>query len=285
MVEFLQYIVSGISLGAVYGLVGIGFTMIYNSTKIINFAQGEFVMLSGMIAAVLVEAGMGLLLAIFFAVGGSTLMGWVLKICVSHSKKASTLSLIILTLGFSLTLRGLVEVFLGKEIHRLPSLVGEGTFSFLGAIVTIQGFFVVVVLILVATLLYFFFTRMKEGKAMLGASENADGAQVVGISLSKTLLLNFLLATLSAGIAGIILTPITAVHFESGIFLGLKGFCAAIIGGLANPFAAILGGMALALTESLVAGYISSEYKDVFAFLLLLLILVFRPEGLLKRRL
>ncbi len=280
MTELLQYSFSGITVGFIYALVGLGFTVIYNSSKIINFSQGEFVMIGGMTAVFLSYAKFPFILAFPLAIIVASLLGYILFKLVSLSKNSSVTSLIILTLGYAVFTRGIAQVGFDKQMHTLPSFISNSPILIFGATITPQAILVIIVSLVIVFSLYYLFNKTKLGKAMLATADNKNAAKLVGISVQKILIMNFMLSAGIAAIAGIVLTPITSTNYEIGIMLGLKGFCAAIIGGIGNPFGAVLGGVLLGILESFVAGYLSSEYKDAVAFIVLLLILFFFPGGL-----
>jgi len=280
MTELFAFLLSGITVGFVYALVGMGFTVIYNSSGIINFAQGEFVMAGGMSMVFILAAGVPLVPAFGLAIIVTAMLGILLWKLTDLSKDSSQVSLIILTLGFAIFLRGLAEVVFDKELHTIPSFVGDGSMEIYGAILSYQSILVIAVSILIVVALWLFFKKTRLGKAMIAASDNVEAAKLMGINIKRILMLNFAISASIAAIGGVLLTPITSTNYEVGIMLGLKGFAAAIIGGLSNPFGAVLGGLILGIMEVLVAGYLSSEYKDAVAFIIMLLILFLRPGGI-----
>jgi len=280
MTELLQYTFGGLTVGFIYALVGLGFTVIYNSSKIINFSQGEFMMVGGMAAVFLSYLKFPFILAFPLAVIFASLLGYVLFKLVSMSSNSSVTSLIILTLGYSVFVRGAAQVGFDKQMHTLPAFINDEPISVFGATITSQALLIIAVSLCIVAGLYYLFNKTKIGKAMLATADNKDAAKLVGISVQKILIMNFMMSGAIAAIGGIVLTPITSTNYEIGIMLGLKGFCAAIIGGIGNPFGAVFGGVLLGILESFVAGYISSEYKDAVAFIVLLLILFFFPGGL-----
>jgi len=280
MNELFAFVLSGVTVGFIYTLVGLGFTVIYNSSGIINFSQGEFVMAGGMSSVFLLYAGLPLGVSFILAILITSMIGIALMKLISFSKDGSQVSLIILTLGFAIVLRGLAQVIFDKQLHTLPSFVGDGSFDIYGTTLSYQSLLIIVGSIIIVIALYLFFQKTKTGQAMMAASNNVDAARLMGINIKKILMLNFAISAVIASIGGILLTPITSTNYEVGIMLGLKGFCAAIIGGLGHPFGAVAGGLILGILESLVAGYISSEYKDAVAFVVLLAILFFMPGGI-----
>jgi branched-chain amino acid transport system permease protein len=280
MAELFAFSLSGLTVGFGYALVGMGFTVIYNSSGIINFAQGEFVMAGGMVMVFVLAAGIPTAPAFALAVLVTALLGVALWKLIDLSRESSQVSLIILTLGYAIFLRGLTEVVLDKELHTLPSFVGDGAFEIMGAVLSYQAVLIILVSIAIVVALWLFFRKTRTGKAMIAVSNNPESARLMGINVRTVLMLNFAISASIAAVGGILLTPIASTNYEVGIMLGLKGFAAAIIGGLSNPFGAVLGGLILGLIEALVAGYLSSEYKDAVAFIIMLLILFVRPGGI-----
>ncbi|HEX7650552.1 MAG TPA: branched-chain amino acid ABC transporter permease [Noviherbaspirillum sp.] len=279
--QFLQFLFSGITVGAAYALAALGFTIIYNTSSVINFAQGEFIMLGGMLSAVMLSAGVPLPIAIALAIIATGIVGLVLeKLVIEPARNAEVVTLIIITIGASLTLRGLVQVFLGKGNRALPAFSGETPIRILGASLLPQSLWVLGVALAIVAVLGWFFTRTVLGKAMLATSYNKLAAQLVGINTKLILLLSFGLSAVLGAVGGIILAPITYTSYDIGIMLGIKGFVAAVLGGLGGGVGAVAGGLLLGVAESMGAGYISSAYKDAVPFVLILLILFFRPSGL-----
>lgn len=283
--EFLQYLFSGLTSGAIYALVGLGFALIYNASHVINFAQGEFVMLGGMGTVFIAAAGVPLPLAAVLAIVLAALVGFALeKLAVEQTRNASVVTLIIITIGASIFVRGGAQVAFDKQFHTLPPFTGDTPINILGATITPQSLWVLGVTVVIVMALQYFFNRTLMGKAILATSHNPLAAKLVGINVNVVLLMSFGLSAALGAIAGILITPITSTNYEVGIMLGLKGFSAAILGGLGSGFGAIAGGLILGIVESLGAGYISSEYKDVMAFVIILAALFFLPSGLFGKR-
>ena len=279
--EFLQYVCAGLTSGAIYALVALGFSIIYNASHVINFAQGEFIMIGGMSAAALLGAGAPLWLAAPGAVVVVMIVGVALERCaVGRARNASVTTLIIITIGASIFLRGLVEWLMGKEIHAIPAFSGEAPILVAGATLAPQSLWVLGSAGVAIICLWYFFNRTLHGKAMLATSHNRLAAELVGIAVKRVLLLSFALSAMLGAVAGIVITPIAFTYSEAGIMLGLKGFAAAVLGGLGNGLGAVLGGLVVGLSEAFAAGYISSAYKDAVAFIIILLVLFFMPNGL-----
>ncbi len=285
MADLLQFLAAGVTAGAVYALVALGFSIIYNASHVINFAQGEFVMIGGMTAVTLAGTGVPLVLAVPLAAAAAALAGLALeRLAVGQAKGASTVSLIIITIGASIFLRGVAQLVWGKNFHRLPSFSGDDPVLLLGAAIQTQSFWVLGVAALVVFLLHRFFSRSLLGKSVLAPSYYKIAARLVGINVKAVLLFSFGLSAALGGLAGILTAPITLTWYNVGTGLGLKGFAAAILGGLGSFPGAIVGGLALGLVESLATGYISSSYKDAIAFVVILAVLLVAPSGLLGAR-
>lgn len=283
--EFLQFLLSGITIGAIYALAGLGFSIIYNSSHVINFAQGEFIMLGGMSTVALVGTGLPLAAAIPIAVAATMLVGFALeKFAIEPARDAEVVTLVIITIGASIFLRGVAQLLWGKDFHSLPSFTGDTPINLFGAIILPQSLWVLGVTAVVIALLGWFFNRTLAGKAMLATSYNRMAAQLCGIAVKRVLLLSFGLSAMLGAIGGIVVTPIAFTSYEAGIMLGLKGFTAAVLGGLGNGTGAVVGGLIVGVAEAMGAGYVSSAYKDAIAFIIILFVLFFMPNGLFGKR-
>ena len=282
LAQFLQFLFSGVTVGATYALAALGFTLIYNASHVINFAQGEFIMLGGMLSVFFSQAGLPMPLALGLAIAVPALVGMALeKLAVEPVMGAETVTLIIITIGASLVIRGLVQVWLGKGTFSLPAFSGEKPILVLGATLMPQSLWVLGVSALVVLALGYFFKYTLYGKAMLATSYNRGAAQLVGIHTGGVLLVSFALSAAVGALGGVLLTPITLTSYDTGILLGLKGFVGAVVGGLGNGLGAVIGGLLVGVMEAMGAGYISSAYKDAIPFILSLFILFFLPRGIL----
>ena len=281
LAQFLQFLFSGITVGATYALAALGFTLIYNASNVINFAQGEFIMLGGMLTVFFVQSGLPMPVAIMLAILVPAIVGVLVeKLAIEPAKGAETVTLIIITIGCSLIIRGIVQVWLGKNTHTLPPFTGGEPIAILGATLLPQSLWVLGVTAVVVAALWYFFSRTLAGKAILATSFNPVAAQLVGINTSWVLFISFALSAALGAIGGILVAPITMTSYDVGIMLGLKGFVAAVVGGLGSGLGAVLGGLLVGIVEAMSAGYISSAYKDAVPFLLILAILFFMPRGL-----
>ncbi|HEY4957712.1 MAG TPA: branched-chain amino acid ABC transporter permease [Caldimonas sp.] len=283
--QWLQYVASGLTAGAIYALVALGFSIIYNASGAINFAQGEFVMIGGMSAVTLVGAGLPLAAAVPLAVLAAVVVGLLLeKLAIEPARKADTVTLIIITIGAALFLRGLAQLVWDKRVHALPAFSGDTPLRIMGATVLPQSLWVLGGAALAVAGLSWFFGRTLFGKAMLATSYNPLAAQLVGINTRTVLFASFGLAAMLGALGGVLIAPIAFTSYDTGIMLGLKGFAAAMLGGLGSFSGAVVGGLLLGLTEGLGAGFVSSAYKDVIAFAIILAVLFFLPGGLLGAR-
>lgn len=281
-VQLLQYTLSGITIGSIYAMVAIGFNIIYNSTGIINFSQGEFVMLGGMLAVYFNKTlHIPLLPTGIFSVFIVILIGILFERFAIHTlKNASIITLIIITIAASILFKGGAMFIWGKDAYVLPSFSGDTPFRLLGATILPQTLWILGFLCLIVTTLFIFFRFSIVGKGMKACAYNKRAARIVGINVNRMVLLSFALSALIGGIAGVIVTPITLAHYDRGSLLGLKGFGTAIFGGLGNMGGAVAAGLIIGLLESYSAGLISSGYKDAVALIILLLVLFFRPGGI-----
>ncbi len=279
---WLQFLAGGLTIGAIYALVALGFSIIFNASHVLNFAQGEFVMIGGMSAVSFIGMGLPMPLALLCAVAVTGVVGLLLEwLAVGRARRFDVVTLIIITIGASIFLRGLAQLVWDKSIHALPPLSGDAPISILGATIVPQSLWVIGVTVVVVAALTWFFNRTLLGKAMLATSYNRFAAQLVGIEVRKVLFASFGLAAALGALAGVLIAPITFTSYDAGIMLGLKGFAAAMLGGLGSFPGAIIGGVLLGLLESLGAGYLSSAYKDVIAFVIILAVLFVRPDGIL----
>lgn len=281
LAQFLQFLFSGVTVGATYALAALGFTLIYNASNVINFAQGEFIMLGGMLAVYFTQAGLPLPAALLLAILVPAVVGVLIeKLAIEPVKGAEPVTLIIITIGASLVIRGLAAVIFGKSTFSLPAFSGDTPIEILGATLLPQSLWVLGVTAVVVVALWYFFNRTLHGKAMLATSYNRLAAELVGINTSWVLFMSFAMSAALGALGGILLTPITLTSYDVGIMLGLKGFVAAVLGGLGNGLGAVVGGLLVGILEAMGAGYISSAYKDAIPFVLILFILFFMPRGL-----
>jgi len=282
--EFLHFAFSGITVGAVYALVALGFTLIYNASDVINFAQGEFVMLGGMTTVFLGLAGVPLPLAAALAIVVTVAVGLALhRFAIEPARASGAVVLIIITIGASIFLRGVAQVVFDKRFHSLPSFIGGDAIRVGGAAILPQSLVVLAGAVVIVVLLWAFIERTLTGKAMIATAANEVAARLVGIDTRAIVALSFAISAAIGAVAGILITPITLTSYDVGSLLALKGFAAAMLGGIGSAVGAVIGGLLLGLFEAFAAGYVSSQYKDAVAFLIILIVLFAMPRGLFGR--
>jgi len=285
LAPLLQYFISGLTNGAIYALIALGFGIIFNTTTIINFAQGEFVMLGAMCAISIYHLAPSLPLAFMGGVIIVSLVGLAFeRLALRPVVAASPLTLIIITVGAGVFLKGVAMLLWGKESYTLPPFSGEAPLHLGTATILPQNLWVLGLTLVLVLALEAFFRLTLMGKAMRACAYNLRAARLVGIAASRMVQLSFALSALLGAGAGILIAPLTLGVYDMGTMLGLKGFAAAIIGGLGSLLGGVLGGLLLGLAESFTSGLISSGYRDAVAFLLLLVVLFLRPRGLLGGR-
>ena len=279
---FPQFFVSGITNGSIYSLIALGYCLIQNATGLVNFVQGDFVMIGALLTVTLWQvAGLPMPLALVLAIAAVAVLGMALERGpIRHSRNRDLLSLVIITIGASISFRGSAMLIWGKNAHTLPSLGGESPIFFLNAAILPQSLWILGLSLAILGLLYLFFHFTLVGKAMRAAADNPFGAVLVGISVRRIVALAFALSGALGAIGGILITPITSMSYDTGVMLGLKGFAAAVLGGYGSVPGAVVGGLLLGVLEALGAGYISSASKDAIAFVMLLFILFVKPSGL-----
>jgi len=284
MQEILQYIFSGITSGAIYAVIAVGFSMLYNSTELINFAHGEFVML-GALSMVTLSGPMQLPLipAFLVSVIGVACLGMLFeRLAIRTVRHPNPIVLIIITVGASIFLKGLGMLIWGKDAHTIPPFTDHPPLDIAGAKLLSQSIWIVVIVLLMAAGLHLFYKKSLTGKAMEACAISQKAAWLVGIPSKFMTLLAFGLSTGMGAVAGVIIAPITMSSYDMGTMLGLKGFCAAMLGGLGSLWGSLIGGLLLGILESLGVGLVSSGLKDATAFMLLLFILYVRPSGIIS---
>lgn len=281
----LQFLCTGLTIGSIYALIALGFTIIYNASGVVNFAQGEFVMLGALLAVTLTAHGVPLVPALVVSVALVTLLGCLLERgFIRPLAGRPVITPIIVTIGASITLRGVSMLAWGKDALPLAPLPGPPTVALGSAVLQFQSVWVLGISLVAMVCLRLFFDRTLTGRAMRANAANREGALLVGINPGRMVMLSFMFSAAIGALAGALIAPITLASYEMGTMLGLKGFSAAILGGLGSSPGAILGGLLLGVLESFAAGFISSGYKDAVAFVVLLLVLFLRPTGLLGAR-
>ncbi len=282
----MQFLYSGLTSGSIYGLVALGFNIIYNTTGLINFAQGEFVMLGGM----LIYSLFCVFEVPFYTALPLTLLGCFIigvlyeRVFINLARYKTEINLVTLTIAASIIMRDVAMHIWGRDSLRVDDYIPVVNVQMPGGVISSQSILIIAVSMLVAWGLNMFLKKSKYGKAMRACFDDQTAAETCGINVRSVRIMSFAVSSAMAGIAGVIISPITFVTYDDGIMIGLKGFAAAILGGLGNFWAAVAGGLLLGIFESFSASVIPSGYKDAMAFFVILLILFFKPDGLFGRK-
>lgn len=281
MSDLLQLVFSGLAQGAVYGLVALGFVAVFAVREIVNLAQGEYSALAGLSAISAVAAGVPLLPAILLVVPMVLVVSVVIeRLCIAPVRRMTPLVSIILTLGISTALKALMLVIWGPQARGLPAFPGKDVVM-AGVSIRSQELWILGIAAVVGAAVVWAYENTLLGKAMRACAEQPIAARLVGISPRTATMISFGVAGFVGAVAGVIGSPIYFSSWEYGLALGLKGFVAATLGGLVSLRVAMVGGLVLGVLENLVAGYIDTGYRDAVAFLVLLLVLLVRPQGLM----
>ena len=287
MISFPQLLlltIRGLMVGSIYALIALGFQIIYNTTGIINFAQGEFVMLAGVVAGWLYEFhNWPIWLAVIAALLAVTLAGILMEyLTIRPAGEAGLLLLIIITLGVSIMLKALASLFWGTDPFFLPDFSGGRGLRMAGFLVEGQYIVIMGTTVLVMVLLGLFFKYTRTGFAMRACFYNRVGARLVGIDVKGISTISFGMSAFLGGICGLLVTPVLSMNFAQGTMLGLKGFCAAILGGMGSPLGSVVGGMSIGMLEQF-SCWFSSIYRDTLALSIVVIMLLIRPQGILGK--
>ena len=282
--ELLQLALAGLKNGSIYALLALGYTIVYAATNVINFAQGEFYMLGGMLAVLgFSRFGLPLVIAAPLSVVAVAGIGMLFEfLAIRPRKDADPMALVIITVGGSLVFASLGRHLFGSDALALPEFTPGPSLAFAGAAIERQTLWIwglVVAAVAGLTLLY---GRTRLGRAMRACMQNREAARLMGIDTARVVMISFGLAAALGALAGVAVTPLTSTRFDIGAGIAVKGFAAAVLGGLGSPLAAVAGGVLLGLIEQAVIPF-SSVMKDVVALAVLLTVLFVRPQGLFRR--
>ncbi|RUL51786.1 branched-chain amino acid ABC transporter permease [Lysinibacillus antri] len=282
--QMLQLLFSGLTLGAIYALIAVGFVVIYNVTGILNFAQGEFAMLGALISISFVNMNVPLWLAVILSIIIVAAIGGIFERTAIHTaRKSSVTTLIIITIGVSIALRGLAILIWGTQVQTLPSFTDNTPINILDAVLLPQNIWAVGISIVILIIMMYFFNFTFVGKSLTACVVNPFAARLMGINPEKMSLLAVIVSAGIGALAGSVIAPISGATYDMGMMLGIKAFVAAVIGGLTNAPAAIAGAFLIGIIEAFTEGLWSSGLKDVVTFSMLLLILFIKPEGLFAK--
>ena len=286
MTDFLQLFFSGLATGSIYALAALGFTLLWQAAGTINFAQGEFVMLPAFMMLGFMALGAPLLVAFLLSCLVSVVvLGWAFKrAIVDPLLRFGMMPIVVATIGLSIAMRNGVRAGFSAEAHPFPSLFGDTLFRVAGVTVTAADIGTLVFALLIVLATQAFLAKTVTGRAMQAVAQNTESASVLGINVPRMIFYTFAINAVLACAAALLVTPTYLAKFDMGESLGTKAFFAAIIGGFNNSRGALLGGLIVGVSENLAAAYISPAYKDAVALLIFMVVILFKPQGLLGRK-
>ncbi len=281
--QILQFLIAGLTLGAIYALIAFSFSLVFRTTRIMNIAQGDFSMLGGLAAIAFVGAALPMPLAIPIAIVLAAFVGLVVeRVVIRPALSFPRMIIVMLTVGVSMSLQGLAVLLWGRDSFMLPHLSGATPIQFLGAAIMPQTIWILGVSALLSLVFWAFFEKTMIGLAMRASAENRLAASLVGVNPKRVVTLSFVLGAAIGALAGVLIAPIVFMNFMMGLSMTTKGIVAAIVGGIESNTGAIVGGLAIGLAESLAAGIFPSLYKDVIALFILLVVLCAMPKGIIR---
>jgi branched-chain amino acid transport system permease protein len=286
MTEFIQLLISGLATGSIYALAAIGFTLLWQASRTINFAQGEFVMLPAFfVLAGMHFLGLGFGPAILLALVASLLiLGLTFKrVIIDPLLPHGVLPVVIATIALGILMKESVKQFYSAEAQPFPALFSERTINILGAVVSVQDIAVLLISLFAVGLLQFFLTGTKIGRCMQATAQNPSVAEILGVNVKRMILYTFLINAALALLASVLISPIYLAKFNNGETLGLIAFIAAIVGGFNQIRGAIAGGLLIGVIDNLAAAYVSAQYRSAIPLILLIIIILIRPQGLLGK--
>ncbi|MDY3619502.1 branched-chain amino acid ABC transporter permease [Agathobaculum sp.] len=283
---FLQLLVGGIAVGCIYALIGLGYSLIYSASGLMSFVQGEIFMLGAYVAfTIYVGLGIPFLLAVLIAIGFMFTFGMLLErsmISPLLRRGSQQIHIVLATIGLSIFLKNFAMILWGSDVKNFPSSFGENPIKMGPVSISPQQIAIVVVTLACMVLLHLFMSRTKLGTSLRAAAQDPMAAGVVGINVPLTVGMAWALAAALSAVAGILLAPIYGVYPKMGAILSTKGFAAAVLGGYGNMYGAIIGGLIFGVVETMAAGYLSSSFKDIISFGVLIVVLFVMPHGILK---
>jgi branched-chain amino acid transport system permease protein len=286
MTDFLQLFFSGLATGSIYGLAALGFTLLWQASGTINFAQGEFVMLPAFMMLAFISFGAPLLVSFVFSVVlAVVVLGWMFKRgIVDPLFKYGMMQIVVATIGLAIAMRNGMRAGYSAEAYPFPSLFADNLFNVAGVTISLSdvGTFALALVLVFAT--QAFMTKTVTGRAMQAVAQNTESASVLGINVPRMVFYAFAINAVLAVAAALLITPTYLAKFDMGESLGNKAFFAAIIGGFNNSRGALLGGLIVGVCENLAAAYVSPAYKDAVALVIFMVVILFKPQGLLGKK-
>jgi branched-chain amino acid transport system permease protein len=286
MTDFFQLVFSGMATGSIYALVALGFTLLWQAAGTINFAQGEFVMLPAFGMLAFMAWGAPLPIAFLLTVIVATVvLGWAFKRSVVDPLfKHGMMQIVVATIGLSIVMKNSLRAGYSAEAHPFPNIFGDKLFQFAGVTVSLGDVGTLVAALVIVFATQAFLAQTITGRAMQAVAQNTESAAVLGINVPRMIFYTFAVNAALACAAAVLVTPTYLAKFDMGDSLGTKAFFAAIIGGFNNSRGALLGGLIVGVSENLAAAYISPSYKDAVALVVFMVVILFRPQGLLGRK-
>ena len=286
MDTFIQQLVNGVSLGSIYALIALGYTMVYGIIKLINFAHGEVYMIGAFVGYGIPRVtGLGFFPALIISMAACALLGFTIeKIAYKPLRHSSRITVLITAIGVSLFLQYIMMFFVGAQSRAYPNILNKTQYDLQGVIINSHQIYIVLTTVILMLLLQFIVKKTKQGKAMRAVSADRAAAQLMGIDVNNTISFTFLIGSALAGAAGVLV----GIYYNSidplmGMMPGLKAFVAAVFGGIGNIPGAMIGGLSIGIIETMVGGYGNSMYRDAAVFALLIIVLIIKPSGLLGR--
>ncbi|MBR1628774.1 MAG: branched-chain amino acid ABC transporter permease [Lachnospiraceae bacterium] len=283
--SFVSYLIAGISLGSIYAIMALGYTMVYGIAKMLNFAHGDVIMIGSYVVFYAINSyGLPPVVSIALSVVVCTCLGIVIeKVAYKPLRRAASLAVLITAIGVSYLLENLALLFFGSDSKSFPDALGLSTISLAGGKLQIPGttIFTIVVCVIIMVCLMLFIKRTKAGQAMLAVSEDKDAAQLMGVNVNATISLTFAIGSGLAAIAGVLLcSQYHVLNPYTGALPGIKAFTAAVFGGIGSIPGAFVGGLLLGIIEDLSSAYISSQLANAIVFAVLIVVLLLKPTGL-----
>jgi branched-chain amino acid transport system permease protein len=283
LAQVLQFLLAGLTLGAIYALIAFSFSLVFRTTRIMNIAQGDFSMLGGMAAISLIGLRLPMFVAVPAAIVLVALIGLAMeRLIIRRVLKFPRMMIVMITIGVSMIIQGSGIVAWGQDSYSLPHLSGADPMQFFGAAMLPQTVWILGISALLSLVFWLFLDRTMIGLAMRAAAENRLMASLVGANPGRIVQFSFVFGASVGALAGVLVAPIVFMNFSVGILLTTKGIVAAIVGGIESNVGAVVGGLAVGLAESMAAGIFPSMYKDVIALTVLLIVLCAMPKGIIQ---
>lgn len=285
---FWTLLIGAVSVGCIYGLVGLGYSLIYKACGQMTFAQGEILMLGAFLTLVFYKSA-GLPFIVSFLLGALLMFvfGMLLERLVIRrlvSRKADVIFVVLATIGLSFVLQNFAMAVWGSNTTIFPQIFSKSVISVFGINIQPESIFGIVLAVALMVLVHLFMTKTRHGTAMRAASQNPMAASAMGVNTNKTTAMTWGIACVLTAFAGVIVGPLYGASYTMGAMIGTKGFVAAVLGGYGNMYGAIIGGLIIGILETMTSGYISSSYKDIVVFAVLIVVLYVRPSGILNEK-